>query len=204
MGIAHSTKPSPKGPFFLQAIITLISQYGTLVYLLLFGYCALKSGSLPLFGGYAAQVGALDVTVVALATFAGGYLGDELRFAVARRFGAGFLASRPRLSALMSKAEAILDAYGWAYIFIYRYPKGMRTIGALPVGLTQMKWPAFTLLNATSALLWTGLLVGAGYYFGAAIERAVVDSWGAFSIVLLLVFLSLVVLGWRQVSRAVG
>ena len=188
----------------MQAIITLISQYGTLVYLLLFGYCALKSGSLPLFGGYAAQAGALDVALVAVATFAGGYLGDELRFAVARRFGAGFLASRPRLLALMDKAEALLDAYGWAYIFIYRYPKGMRTIGALPVGLTQMKWPVFTVLNASSALLWTGLLVGAGYYFGAAIERAVVDGWGTFSIVLLLVFLGLAVLGWRRLSRTVG
>tara|TARA_R110002095_G_scaffold77591_3_gene66516 strand:- start:599 stop:1234 length:636 start_codon:yes stop_codon:yes gene_type:complete len=188
----------PKGLTQLEAILTLISQYGTLVYLLLFGYCALKSGALPLFGGYAAQAGVLDVALVALATFAGGYLGDEMRFAVARRFGGGFLASRPRLSALMVKAEAMLDAYGWIYIYIYRYPKGMRTIGALPVGLTQMKWSVFTLLNASSALLWTGLLVGAGYYFGAVIERAVVEGWGALSILLLLVFLGLSVVGWRR------
>lgn len=187
----------------MESILTLISQYGALVYLLLFGYCALKSGSLPLFGGYAAQTGALDVALVALATFAGGYLEDELRFAMARRYGTGFLASRPRLSALMSKAEAMLDVYGWAYIFIYRYPKGMRTIGSLPVGLTQMKWPLFTLLNASSALLWTGLLVGAGYYFGTAIERAVVEGWGALSILLLLVFLGLAFIGWRRVQRSV-
>lgn len=69
----QSIKLSPKGSFFLEAIVSLISQYGTLVYLLLFGYCALKSGSLPLFGGYAAQAGALDVALVAVATFAGGY-----------------------------------------------------------------------------------------------------------------------------------
>lgn len=188
----------PKGLTHLEAILTLISQYCTLVYLLLFGYCALKSGALPLFGGYAAQAGVLDVALVALATFAGGYLGDEMRFAVARRFGSGFLASRPRLSALMVKAEAMLDAYGWIYIYIYRYPKGMRTIGALPVGLTQMKWSVFSLLNASSALLWTGLLVGAGYYFGAVIERAVVEGWGALSILLLLVFLGLSVVGWRR------
>ncbi|WP_218940347.1 hypothetical protein [Denitrobaculum tricleocarpae] len=30
-------------------------------YLLLFAYCALKSGTLPLFAGYAAQAGALPV-----------------------------------------------------------------------------------------------------------------------------------------------
>lgn|GEM_PF-6305181 len=105
----------------METILTLTADYGTLIYLLLFGYCALKSGSLPLFGGYAAQAGALDVGLVATVVFAGGYLGDEMRFAVARRYGAGFLASKPRLSALMEKATAILDACGWAYIFLYRY-----------------------------------------------------------------------------------
>lgn len=151
----------------METILTLTADYGTLIYLLLFGYCALKSGSLPLFGGYAAQAGALDVGLVATVVFAGGYLGDEMRFAVARRYGAGFLASKPRLLALMEKATAMLDACGWAYIFLYRYSKGMRTIGALPVGLTTIKWRVFTTLNAASALLWTELLVGSGYYFGA-------------------------------------
>ena len=187
----------------MEAFLTLISQYGTLVYLLLFAYCALKSGSLPLFGGYAAHTGALEVSLVALATFAGGHPGDELRFAVARKYGTGFLSTRPRLSALMLKAEAMLDVYGPAYIFIYRYPKGMRTIGALPVGLTQMKWPMFTVLNASSALLWMSLLVGIGYYFGAAIERAVVDGWGTVSILLLFVFVGLTVFGWWRLQRSV-
>lgn len=186
----------------LDAFLTLISQYGTLVYLLLFAYCALKSGSLPLFGGYAAHTGALDVSLVALVTFAGGYLGDELRFSVARKYGTSFLVTRPRLSALMLKAEAMLDVYGPAYIFIYRYPKGMRTIGALPVGLTQMKWSVFTVLNAFSALIWTALLVGAGYYFGAAIERAVVDGWGDLSLLLLFVFLGVSILGWRRLKKS--
>jgi hypothetical protein len=79
----------------------------------------------------------------------------------------------------------------------------MRIIGALPVGLAHMKWSVFTVLNASSVLLWTGLFVGAGYYFGAAIERAVVDGWGDFSIVLLLVFLGLGFLGWRRLSQTV-
>ena len=64
------------------------------------------------------------------------------------------------------RAADMIEKYGTAYIFLYRYPKGMRTIGALPVGLTNISWLKFTLLNGASALLWTGLLVGAGYSFG--------------------------------------
>lgn len=185
----------------METILSLISEYGALVYFLLFGYCALKSGSLPLFGGYAAQAGALDLGYVALATFAGGYLGDELRFIVARKYGLSIVEKRPRLNALMIKAETMMLRYGTAYMFLYRYPKGMRTIGAFPVGLTNIKWLKFTFLNGGSALLWTCLLVGAGYLFGSAIEEAVRTSWGLVSVALLFIFLATIYLAWRRVSQ---
>ena len=184
----------------MEAILTYIRDYGALIYLLLFAYCALKSGSLPLFGGYAAQAGALDVGLVAAAAFAGGYLGDEARFAVARRYGTGFLASKPRLNALMEKATLLLERYGVAYIFLYRYPKGMRTIGALPVGLTSRSWRSFTVLNGSSALLWTTVLVGAGYLFGTALDQVVTSGWGVTSFALLLLFAIATVFAWRRTS----
>ena len=71
----------------METVLQLLRDYGTAVYLILFLYCALKSGALPLFGGYAAQQGALDPFWVAGAAFAGGYLGDELRFFLARKYG---------------------------------------------------------------------------------------------------------------------
>ena len=178
-----------------------MSDYGAMIYLLLFGYCALKSGALPLFGGYAAQAGALDLGYVALAAFAGGYLGDEVRFRVARRYGVGVFETRPWLAGLLHKAKIMMEHHGTAYIFLYRYPKGLRTIGALPVGLTKISWRNFTLLNGASALLWTGLLVGAGYLFGSAIEKAVNNGWGLASIALLLLFLLAAFFAWQRVSR---
>jgi hypothetical protein len=120
----------------METVLALVRDYGTAVYVLLFAYCALKSGSLPLFAGYAAQTGALDVATVAAATFAGGYLGDEARFAVARRYGHRLSTGRPRMARLIARGTDLLDRYGLIYLFLYRYPKGMRTIGALPVGLT--------------------------------------------------------------------
>ncbi len=185
----------------MEAVLELVQEYGVFSYFALFAYCAFKSGALPLFAGYVAQAGALDVGIVALATLAGGYLGDEARFHLVRRYGAGFVERRPRLAGLMATARAMIDRYGVAYIFLYRYPKGMRTIGAIPIGLTEIAWPRFTLLNAASAALWTVLLVGAGFYFGAAIEEAVVTGWGTWSVVLLVAFLGLAGFAWWRVSR---
>lgn len=65
----------------MEQILALVKDYGLLVYALLLVYCAVKSGTLPLFAGAAAQAGALDPALVAAVTFTGGYIGDEARFA---------------------------------------------------------------------------------------------------------------------------
>lgn len=185
----------------METVLALVRDYGTAVYMLLFAYCALKSGSLPLFAGYAAQTGALDAATVAAATFAGGYLGDEARFALARRYGHRLSTGRPRIARLIARGTELLDRYGLIYLFLYRYPKGMRTIGALPVGLTTMPWQTFTALNAASAALWTGLLVGAGFVFGQTLEHAVASNWAAASVLLLLAFAGLTGWLWWRASR---
>ena len=186
----------------MQTLLDLLTEYGHVAYIILFMYCAMKSGSLPLFAGMAAQYGYLNLSIVILVVFCGGYLGDELRFYLARKYGDGFISKRPRLAALSAKAKRLLDRYGLVYMFIYRYPKGMRTIGALPVALTDIKWSKFTLLNAASASLWTSLLVGAGFIFGRTLENAASQQFGVFSVLLLVIFLALSYWGWRVVSDA--
>lgn len=184
----------------MDVLLNLLDEYGHLAYVLLFLYCAMKSGALPLFAGMAAQYGYLDLSLVMLVVFCGGYLGDELRFYWVRRYGEGFITTRPRLAKLASNAKLLLDRYGLIYMFIYRYPKGMRTIGAIPVALTEIKWIKFTCLNAASAALWTALLTGAGFVFGRTLENLVSQQWGVFSVVLLFIFLALSYLGWRTVN----
>lgn len=185
----------------MEGMLVLIQQYGLLVYLLLFGYCALKSGWLPLFAGYAAHTGALDVGYVALAAFMGGYLGDELRFALARTYGTTWLEKPNRLGRLFKTASELANRYGTAYIFLYRYPKGLRTIGALPIGLTSISWRRFSLLNACSALLWVIVLVGGGFTFGATFDALGVENLTALSLLFLCVFLVTLYRLWNQAAE---
>ncbi len=185
----------------LDVLLGLISDYGVWIYILLFLYCALKSGALPLFAGYAAQADILELLPVVLATFAGGYLGDEVRFAVARRYGDSWSNKWQWLSKAVSTAKVLVARYGWTYVFLYRYPKGMRTIGALPMGLGTLSWYNFTALNAASACLWTFILVGVGYSFGAQIENSINDNWGIASVLLLVLMVSGILYAWYRVSR---
>lgn len=185
----------------METILSIIRDYGLLSYIILFLYCALKSGSLPLFAGIAAHFDALNVILVALAAFSGGYLGDELRFYVGRKYGVEKLSSRPWYQRALKNAKLLLDQHGRTYIFLYRYPKGMRTIGSLPVAMTKMTWSEFTVLNSASAVTWTFALVGTGYVFGSALEHTIGDNWGLFSVSLLVVFLLMTYLAWRRVSK---
>ena len=186
----------------MDAFFDLLGDYGPWLYALLFLYCAGKSGALPLFAGFAAQQGSLDPYLVALISFLGGYLGDELRFWWARRYGIEVVARRPKLAALSQKACALLDRYGGWYIFVYRYPKGLRTIGALPVGLGSMPWRRFTLLNAGSAMVWASVLVGTGYLLGEAVADAIIGNWAAMSIALLAVFALASIWMYGRMKRA--
>ena len=185
----------------LTGLLELIQDYGIWIYLLLFAYCSLKSGALPLFAGYGAYVGALEIVPVAVATFAGGYLGDEARFAVARKYGDAWALKWPRVQKAIAAAQALDARYGWVYIFLYRYPKGMRTIGALPIGLGSMSWGNFTALNAASALVWTFALVGIGFAFGAQIEQAVSAGWGSASVFLLVLMVFGILYAWWRINR---
>jgi len=185
----------------MEQLLNWIAINQTAVYLLVFGYCALKSGALPLLAGVLAQTGALELTPVIAASFLGGYLGDEARFAVARRYGDKLFTSRPKWRRFVDRAAEVSQKYGNAYIFLYRYPKGMRTIGALPIGLSDMSWLRFTILNALSAALWSGLLVGAGVLLGDQIVDAVDSWWGTLSVVMLVVFLGLSWLAFRKFGR---
>jgi len=181
----------------MTQILEIVREYGNLVYAILFAYAALKSGSLPLFAGIAAQAGALDPVAAGSAAFAGGYLGDEARFWASRRYGDRIVARYGWLAPYFDRATAMLGRYGHWYIFLYRYPKGMRTVGAFPIGLTSIRWINFTLLNAGSALIWAALLVGSGYVLGSAIADAVEVNFGIASIALLVVGLVVLVLGFR-------
>lgn len=185
----------------MQTIEMFIQDYGLGVYMVLFGYCFLKSGLLPLFAGYAAQTGLLDLSAVLMTVAAGGYLGDEFRFFVSRRYGIAKIENSPRLSPILIRARQLLDRYGHAYMFLYRYPKGMRTIGALPLGLTPISWMMFTTLNFASVVLWVGIMVGGGYLFGASLEAVLAENWKYISIMMLIAVLGVGVYLWYQKPR---
>ena len=85
--------------------------------------------------------------------------------------------------------------------FFYIVILGLRTIGALPVGLKAISWRRFSVLNGCSALLWVIVLVGGGYIFGATFDALSVENLTALSLLLLCVFLVTLYRLWNKTAE---
>ena len=188
---------------FAAELGDFFSQYGRWIYIALFAYCFVKSGILPLLAGYASAIGYLDVWLVMAAAFGGSWVGDEARFFVARRYRES-LPRWPWLTRQIKIATSLLEKFGAWYIFLYRYPKGVRTVGALPMGLTRIPWAKFTTLNAASSALWAALLIGSGYFLGEVVAKEARNYALAASLVLFVIFSAAFALIWRQELRRIS
>lgn len=161
----------------MEAAMQFAERWQSWIYPALALYAAVKSGLLPVFAAALASVGALDAAAVAGALLTGTVLGEEAKFHAGRWFGPRMMTGRPRLAAVMARTEALLARWGVAWVLLYRWPKGGRTLGALPLGLAGWSWPRFAPLNLCGAVLWTGGVMALGLTGGPALI-ALLERWG--------------------------
>lgn len=187
----------------MDLALAFVERWGAWVYPALALYAAVKSGLLPVFAASAAAAGALDLGLVAVALFGGTVLGEEAKFHAGRWLVPRFASRLPRLSRAVERSRRAVERWGAAWVLLYRWPKGGRTLGALPIGAAGWPWRRFAWLNLAGAAIWSGGTLGLGWLGGATILAAL-DRWGGtITALLLLAMLILLVLAWRA-ARAPG
>lgn len=100
-----------------------------------------------------------------------GALGDITMFSLGRWRGAAVLARWPRLLGYQERLNRLLARWGAGVVVGVRFMYGMRIAGPILLGTTQLPWHRFIGYNALGAVLWAGLVAGAGWLFGHAAER---------------------------------
>lgn len=133
-----------------------------------YGYAAVLLGSLVegetvlLLGGAAARHGELAWPLVVAVGALGGWLGDQLLYALGRRRGRAWLQRRPDARA---RAQAML---GWiarhpdATVIGVRFAYGLRLLGPAVIGMSDVPAVRFAVVNAVGAIVWAGLWVTLG------------------------------------------
>jgi membrane protein DedA with SNARE-associated domain len=111
------------------------------------------------------------ITVAALA----GCAGDVFFFALGRRFGPPVLQRFPALAARFARADALIQRHSTWFILALRFMYGLRTAGALALGMSRVRWSTFLVLNFCGAWLWATTVSIAGYALAETLERLLAD-----------------------------
>ncbi len=129
------------------------------------GYLAAQ-GTMTLAGVIAA--GTLGSVLGAMLLYGvGWWFGEERLKAFADRHGRWLTLSRQDVT----RASDWFARHGTWAVFACRLIPGMRSLISLPAGLRRMNLPTFLLATACGSLLWTALLVYAGYALGENFEQ---------------------------------
>lgn len=155
-------------------------QYGVLVYGLLFLIIFCETGLVvtPFLPGDSLlfAVGAisadpesgLNFWVAAAVMLVAAILGDTVNYWIGRRFGAWALRTFPRVikQSHLDKTSEFFVRYGGKTIIIARFVPIVRTFAPFVAGSGCMDYRRFMSFNLIGALLWVGLILPAGWYFG--------------------------------------
>jgi membrane protein DedA with SNARE-associated domain len=155
-----------------MSLTDLLAQYG---YLALFVGCLLEGETLLLLAGLAAHGGYLSFPVVVGVAFVGGTLGDQVGFFIGRRYGESLLGRWASLEAGVARARRLIDRHSALLIIGVRFMYGLRLIGPVAIGMSDVSAWRFVVFNIIGAAIWAVGVSAAGYLFGHAIEWLIMD-----------------------------
>lgn len=100
---------------------------------------------------------------------AGGILGDAVNYAIGRRVGPKIFAS-PTSRFLnkqhLLRTQAFYEKYGGKTIVFARFIPIIRTFAPFVAGIGEMKYARFAMFNVVGAVLWVGIFLALGHWFG--------------------------------------
>ena len=156
----------------------VIEQYGTMVYAVLSGIVFAETGlvilpflpgdTLLFIGGAFCATGAMNIWLLMALLMVSAIAGNTVNFWFGSALGHKVFTRDYRWldKAALTRTHSFYEKHGGKTIILSRFVPIVRTFAPFVAGVSDMSFARFQLYNISGAVLWVGLLVAAGYFFG--------------------------------------
>ncbi len=156
----------------------VISQYGTMVYAVLFAIVFCETGlvvlpflpgdSLLFIGGAFCATGAMNEWALMLLLIAAAVSGNTVNYWIGSAIGHKVFTHDYRWldKDALRKTHAFYENHGGKTIILARFIPVVRTFAPFVAGVSDMTFARFQFFNVVGATAWVVGLVAAGYFFG--------------------------------------
>jgi membrane-associated protein len=111
---------------------------------------------------------AITVQTMAIVLFVAAVLGDGVNYHVGRAIGPVAFSGRHRWlkKEHLDRTHEFFERHGGRAVVLARFVPIVRTFAPFVAGIGAMTYSRFLFYNVFGAVLWVGLLLGAGYWLG--------------------------------------
>jgi membrane protein DedA with SNARE-associated domain len=196
----------------LAALIHIPANVG---YAAVFALVAIETMGIPvpaetalIAAALLAHKGQMDIGTLVLVASAAAILGDNVGFAIGRRYGRRLFLARGPLEEhrhkVLEVGEPFFARHGPKAVFLGRWVSGLRIASAWLAGINRMDWPVFVFWNALGGIAWAASVAFSIYLLGSVAEHALSVVGPAAAALVVVVIGGLLAWRWRRHRRAGG
>ena len=161
-----------------QHLSQVIAEYGGWTHLILFLIVFCETGlvvtpflpgdSLLFAAGTFAALGSLDVRLILVLLFAAAVIGNSVNYWIGSYIGPRAFRGNVRFlrQEYLERTRAFYQKHGGKTIILAQFLPIIRSFAPFVAGVGAMSYPRFITYNVVGAVLWVGLFVLGGYFFG--------------------------------------
>jgi membrane protein DedA with SNARE-associated domain len=139
-------------------------EWGILAYAGAAAWAFFEGETFVLLAAAAGQAtGLVDPWLLMTSVWVGSFAGDQVWFALGRRYGRSAVRRFPRAEKRLAAAVAFVEHYGDLFVLSFRFAYGIRNVASAACGMAGMSRIRFALLNFVAAGIWAGSSVAVGW-----------------------------------------
>jgi membrane-associated protein len=161
-------------------LVTIVTDYRAWTYAILFIIIFAETGFVvtPFLPGDSLLFAAgaliakpetgLNILLMAILLIIAAILGDMVNYAIGKKIGPGAFSGKIRFlkAEYLRKTQAFYQKHGGKTIIYARFIPIIRTFAPFIAGVGTMTYRKFAAYNVTGAILWVGIFLFLGYFFG--------------------------------------